>query len=220
MTKFCLATPVLEIKSWPWNGCNVTLLLLVVTLVGLPLLVPQLVLHLSATWFLVQQLQVNIIFKCLQPKYESLAGLFSAAIMESGAPLTPWSYQRNQTEISFKTGSFIDSQFETSTDSQRLLEVLQQTDAKSLDNAQTEYVYWVLEYQIPGEQFQNVFDFRMPTKRMQFTGWRCNKVLVMLLLLKLLEVTQWLLIINTRPWLVVTLIRFQSWLECVLKKVS
>lgn len=64
--------------------------------------------------------------------------------MESGSPLTPWAYQRNQTEISFKTASFIDSQFETSTDSQQLLEVLQQVDAKSLDNAQTEYVYWVL----------------------------------------------------------------------------
>lgn len=55
--------------------------------------------------------------------------------MESGTALVPWAYQRNQTEISFKTAAIIDEQFTSSRDSELLLQVLQSVDAKSLDNA-------------------------------------------------------------------------------------
>uniref|UniRef100_A0AAR5P2E8 Carboxylesterase type B domain-containing protein n=1 Tax=Dendroctonus ponderosae TaxID=77166 RepID=A0AAR5P2E8_DENPD len=70
-------------------------------------------------------------------------GLFSGAILESGTPLDPWAYQRNQTKNTFKTASFIDSEFETSTDSQRLLEVLQNVDARQIDAAGTSFADWV-----------------------------------------------------------------------------
>lgn len=55
--------------------------------------------------------------------------------MESGTALVPWAYQRNQTEISFKTAAIIDEQFASSRDSESMLQVLQAVDAKTLDNA-------------------------------------------------------------------------------------
>ncbi|XP_066145309.1 esterase E4-like [Euwallacea fornicatus] len=71
-------------------------------------------------------------------------GLFHAAILASGTCLCPWAYQRNQTEITFKTASFIDSQFETNRDSQTLWTFLQNATAKSIDSASRSYINWAL----------------------------------------------------------------------------
>lgn len=65
--------------------------------------------------------------------------MFAGAILESGTALVPWGYQRNQTEISFKTAAIIDNQFTSSRDSESLLQVLQSVDAKILDNAALEF---------------------------------------------------------------------------------
>lgn len=62
--------------------------------------------------------------------------------MESGTSIIPWGYQRNQTAISFKTGAMIDSQFETSRNSQDLLNVLQNANATDIDHAALSYVNW------------------------------------------------------------------------------
>ncbi|XP_030756879.1 esterase FE4-like isoform X2 [Sitophilus oryzae] len=72
----------------------------------------------------------------------SSTGLFRAAILQSGTPLCPWAYQRNQTTISYKTASLIDSQFNTSRDSNKLLEVLQSVDAKAIDDAALTFANW------------------------------------------------------------------------------
>ncbi|XP_066252560.1 esterase E4-like [Euwallacea similis] len=69
-------------------------------------------------------------------------GLFSAGIMESGAPLCVGGFQRNHTHIAFRVGSFIDPQFENSTDSKKLLEVLQGVEAKALNAAASHYSSW------------------------------------------------------------------------------
>ncbi|XP_066245201.1 venom carboxylesterase-6-like [Euwallacea similis] len=69
-------------------------------------------------------------------------GLFHAAILASGTCLCPWAYQRNQTEITFKTASFIDSQFETNRDSKTLWTFLQTATAKSIDSASRSYTNW------------------------------------------------------------------------------
>ncbi|XP_076258000.1 juvenile hormone esterase-like isoform X2 [Rhynchophorus ferrugineus] len=72
----------------------------------------------------------------------SASGLFRSAILQSGTPLCPWAYQRNQTSISYKTASFIDSQFETSRDSSKLLEVLQSVEARTIDAAGLSFANW------------------------------------------------------------------------------
>ncbi|KAL1506636.1 hypothetical protein ABEB36_005961 [Hypothenemus hampei] len=71
------------------------------------------------------------------------SGLFSAGVMESGSPLCIGGYQRNHTEIAFKIGSFVDSQFENSIDSKELLQVLQNADTKSINNAAKSFVQWL-----------------------------------------------------------------------------
>ncbi|KAF7274594.1 hypothetical protein GWI33_012721 [Rhynchophorus ferrugineus] len=72
----------------------------------------------------------------------SAARLFRAAILESGTPLCPWAYQRNQTEITYKTASFIDQRFNHQRDAQELLTFLQKVDAKTIDNASNRYTVW------------------------------------------------------------------------------
>lgn len=62
------------------------------------------------------------------------SGLFRGAIMESGSALSPWAYQRNQTEITYRTAQLIDPSF-TSRDSSELLEFLQSVPATAIDNA-------------------------------------------------------------------------------------
>lgn len=54
--------------------------------------------------------------------------------MESGSALSPWAYQRNQTEITYRTAQLIDPSF-TSRDSSELLEFLQSVPATAIDNA-------------------------------------------------------------------------------------
>ncbi|CAG9765443.1 unnamed protein product [Ceutorhynchus assimilis] len=71
------------------------------------------------------------------------SGLFSAAIMESGNALVPWGYQRHAKEYSFKTGSFVDSHFDSNSDSQALLNLLQSVDAKKIDVAALNFANWV-----------------------------------------------------------------------------
>ncbi|XP_066146680.1 esterase E4-like [Euwallacea fornicatus] len=69
-------------------------------------------------------------------------GLFSAGIMESGAPLCVGGFQRNHTQIAFRVGSFIDPQFEISNDTKKLLEVLQGVEARALNAAASHYSQW------------------------------------------------------------------------------
>ncbi|ERL86508.1 esterase FE4 [Dendroctonus ponderosae] len=73
----------------------------------------------------------SVSYQLLSP---SSNGLFRAAIMESGSALSPWAYQRNQTEITYRTAQLIDPSF-TSGDSSELLEFLQSVPAAAIDNA-------------------------------------------------------------------------------------
>ncbi|KAH1022158.1 juvenile hormone esterase [Dendroctonus ponderosae] len=72
-------------------------------------------------------------------------GLFSAGIMESGTVLSPGGFQRNHTNIAFKLGSFVDAQFNSSRDSKKLLEVLQDVDAKTVNAAGTSFANWAAQ---------------------------------------------------------------------------
>jgi carboxylesterase type B len=65
--------------------------------------------------------------------------LFQGAILESGTFLSPWAFQRRAREIAFTTAAFLNSTFETSDDSQALLEFLQSVDARDLDAAAEKY---------------------------------------------------------------------------------
>ncbi|XP_050306188.1 venom carboxylesterase-6-like [Anthonomus grandis grandis] len=62
-------------------------------------------------------------------------GLFRAAIMESGSAISPWAYQPDQVEITYKTAAILDSKFETNRNSSELLEFLQAVSARELDRA-------------------------------------------------------------------------------------
>jgi carboxylesterase type B len=66
-------------------------------------------------------------------------GLFQGAILESGTFLSPWAFQRRAREIAFTTAAYLNSTFETSDDSQALLEFLQSVDARDLDAAAEKY---------------------------------------------------------------------------------
>jgi hypothetical protein len=59
--------------------------------------------------------------------------------LESGTFLNPSAFQRRAKEIAFTTASFLNSTFETSDDSQALLEILQSVDARDLDAAAEKY---------------------------------------------------------------------------------
>lgn len=65
----------------------------------------------------------------------SILGLFRGVILESGAALDPWAYQRDQVEITYQTAALIDSRFETNRNSTELLSFLQSVPAKDLDDA-------------------------------------------------------------------------------------
>lgn len=67
--------------------------------------------------------------------YSIFLGLFRGAILESGAALDPWAYQRDQVEITYQTAALIDSRFETNRNSTELLSFLQSVSAKDLDEA-------------------------------------------------------------------------------------
>ncbi|KAJ3652281.1 hypothetical protein Zmor_018259 [Zophobas morio] len=68
------------------------------------------------------------------------AGLFRAAILESGSFLCPWTYQRNARRIAFETAGVLNSTFCTSDDSSALLEFLQGVSSDDLDAAGQQYM--------------------------------------------------------------------------------
>ncbi|XP_050301907.1 venom carboxylesterase-6-like [Anthonomus grandis grandis] len=61
-------------------------------------------------------------------------GLYRGAILESGSALSPWAYQRNETEITFMTAQLINSSF-TSRNTTEVLQFLQSASAIDIDNA-------------------------------------------------------------------------------------
>ncbi|XP_050306074.1 venom carboxylesterase-6-like [Anthonomus grandis grandis] len=62
-------------------------------------------------------------------------GLFRAAIQESGSAVSPWAFQRDQVEITYKTAALLNPEFETNRNSTELLSFLQSVSAKELDEA-------------------------------------------------------------------------------------
>lgn len=82
---------------------------------------------------------------CIANSLINLAGLFRGAILESGAAISPWAYQRNQTEITYRTAQLIDPTF-TSRDSTELLQFLQSVPAASIDNASSLYSSTAVSY--------------------------------------------------------------------------
>ncbi|KAJ3620290.1 hypothetical protein MTP99_004255 [Tenebrio molitor] len=66
-------------------------------------------------------------------------GLFRGVILESGSFLSPWAFQRNARTIAFGTGAVLNSTFESSDDSQALLQLLQSVDAEELNAVSGEY---------------------------------------------------------------------------------
>ncbi|XP_050293846.1 esterase FE4-like [Anthonomus grandis grandis] len=81
---------------------------------------------------------------------KSSQGLFRGGILSSGTALCPWAYQRNQTEITFKTASFINSEFNYNRDSATLFNYLQNVDAKLIDTASKSYSDWAQSYSDTG----------------------------------------------------------------------
>ncbi|CAG9773114.1 unnamed protein product [Ceutorhynchus assimilis] len=80
----------------------------------------------------------------------SSAGLFRGAILSSGTPLCPWAFQRNQTEITYKTASFLNSQFDYNRDSRSLWTYLKTANAKDIDKASKSYSDWAQSYSETG----------------------------------------------------------------------
>ncbi|KAJ8920364.1 hypothetical protein NQ315_005228 [Exocentrus adspersus] len=62
------------------------------------------------------------------------AGLFRAAIAESGSPLSAWAYQRDQINITYRTAAYINPDI-VNANSTELLEYLQGLPAKDIDDA-------------------------------------------------------------------------------------
>jgi hypothetical protein len=72
-----------------------------------------------------------------------VAGLFRGAILESGSFLCTGMFQRNSRGIAFGTAALLNSTFESSNDSEALLQFLQSIDAEELITAADEYNYLV-----------------------------------------------------------------------------
>ncbi|XP_066255062.1 esterase FE4-like [Euwallacea similis] len=77
----------------------------------------------------------SVSYQLLNPHVK---GLFRAAILESGSALSPWAYQRNETEVTYQTAQLIDPDF-TSKNSTELLEFLQSVPAASIDKASAQF---------------------------------------------------------------------------------
>ncbi|CAG9769383.1 unnamed protein product [Ceutorhynchus assimilis] len=73
----------------------------------------------------------SVSYQLLSP---TSAGLYRAAILESGSSLSPWAYQRDQAEITFKTAQLIDPSFNSENTTELLL-FLQSVPAVAIDNA-------------------------------------------------------------------------------------
>lgn len=63
------------------------------------------------------------------------AGLFRAAICQSGSAMSHWAYQRNSRSLAFKLATFIDPHFNINSSSEELLNFLQNVNASVLDEA-------------------------------------------------------------------------------------
>ncbi|XP_060531567.1 uncharacterized protein LOC132705150 [Cylas formicarius] len=74
----------------------------------------------------------SVSYQLLSP---TSAGLYRAAILDSGSALCPWAYQRSQVEISYETAALIDPRFETNRNSSDLLTFLKDVDASKIDEA-------------------------------------------------------------------------------------
>ncbi|XP_068902411.1 carboxylic ester hydrolase-like [Tenebrio molitor] len=66
-------------------------------------------------------------------------GLFRGVILQSGSFLSPWSLQRNARSIAFGTAALLNSTFESSNDSESLLQFLQSVDTEELITAANTY---------------------------------------------------------------------------------
>jgi uncharacterized membrane protein affecting hemolysin expression len=60
-------------------------------------------------------------------------------ILQSGSFLSPWSLQRNARSIAFGTAALLNSTFESSNDSESLLQFLQSVDTEELITAANTY---------------------------------------------------------------------------------
>jgi hypothetical protein len=68
-----------------------------------------------------------------------VVGLFRGVILESGSFLCTGMFQRNSRSIAFGTAALLNSTFESSNDSEALLQFLQSVDAEELNTAAGEY---------------------------------------------------------------------------------
>lgn len=66
------------------------------------------------------------------------AGLFRAAICQSGSAINQWAIQRHARSIAYQLATFIDPYFNINSSSQELLNFLQNVDARTLDHASTQ----------------------------------------------------------------------------------
>lgn len=67
------------------------------------------------------------------------SGLFQGAILESGTFLSTGMFQRNSRKVAFGTAATLNSTFESSDDSQALLDFLLTLDAEDLNEAANQY---------------------------------------------------------------------------------
>ncbi|XP_060525791.1 venom carboxylesterase-6-like [Cylas formicarius] len=74
----------------------------------------------------------SVSYHILSPKS---AGLFRAAILESGSALSPWAYQRDQRAYTFRTAALLDPKFISSNDSKQVLDFLLNATARDIDGA-------------------------------------------------------------------------------------
>jgi hypothetical protein len=59
--------------------------------------------------------------------------------LQSGSFLSIWAFQRNPKDIAFAAAAFLNDTFQTNTNSNDLLEFLQNVDAKDIDVASEQY---------------------------------------------------------------------------------
>ncbi|XP_018574555.1 venom carboxylesterase-6-like [Anoplophora glabripennis] len=81
----------------------------------------------------------SVTYQILSP---GSAGLFRAAIAESGSALCPWSHQRHALDSAYKVAAYIDSSFDTTSSTQQLADFLISADASAIDAASEKYQVW------------------------------------------------------------------------------
>nr|WCC58170.1 carboxylesterase [Pharsalia antennata] len=78
----------------------------------------------------------SVTYQVLSP---GSAGLFRAAIGESGSALCSWANQRHAVDTAYGVAAELDASFDTSRTSEELLAFLQSVDAKAIDNTADKY---------------------------------------------------------------------------------